>query len=158
MDWAGWATFGFVATVILTSVMVASQLLGLSRMDLPLMLGTMFVEDPDRARVVGFFVHLLNGQVFALLYVAAFALIGYASWWLGALFGLIHGFAALTVIVPLLPGVHPRMASERSGPELTSVLEPPGPLGSNYGRETLIFTLAAHVTYGAILGGFITPR
>ena len=158
MDWAGWATFGFVATVILTSVMVASQLLGLSRMDLPLMLGTIFVEDPDRARVVGFFVHLLNGQVFALLYVAAFALIRFASWWLGALFGLIHGFAALTVIVPLLPGVHPRMASERSGPELNSVLEPPGPLGSNYGRETMVFTLAAHVTYGAILGGFITPR
>jgi len=110
MDWTGWATFGFAATVVLTSIMVASQLLGLSRMDLPLMLGTIFVESPDRARVVGFLLHLVNGQVFALLYAAAFALIGRATWWLGALFGLIHGLAALTMLVPLLPGMHPRMA------------------------------------------------
>jgi hypothetical protein len=158
MDWAGWATFGFVATVLLTGIMVASQLLGLSRMDLPLMLGEFFVERPGRARIVGFFVHLLNGQIFALLYAAAFALIGRATWWMGGLFGLLHGLAALTVIVPLLPGVHPRMASERSGPELHTVLEPPGPLGLNYGRETPLFTLIAHVVYGVVLGGFLNPR
>src|ERR671936_2133652 len=157
VDWAGWATFGFVATVVLTGLMVAGQLAGLSRMDLPYMLGTIVVEDPDRARVAGFVLHLVNGQVFALLYTGAFALIGWASWWLGSLFGLAHGLAALTVIIPLLPGVHPRMASERSGPELHTVLEPPGPFGLNYGRETLVFTLLAHVAYGAILGGFITP-
>jgi hypothetical protein len=157
VDWAGWATFGFVATVLLTGIMVASQLLGLSRMDLPLMLGTIFVEGVDRARVVGFFVHLVNGQVFALLYAAAFALIGRATWWMGALFGLLHGLAALTVIVPLLPGVHPRMASERTGPELRTVLEPPGPLGLNYGGQTPLFTLLAHVAYGAVLGGFLRP-
>ena len=158
MDWAGWATFGFVATVILTGIMVASQLLGLSRMDLPLMLGTLFTEDPDRAGVVGFMVHLANGQVFGLVYAGAFALIGTATWWLGALFGLVHGLAALTLIIPLLPGIHPRMASERSGPDLRAVLEPPGPLGLNYGRETVLFTIAAHVAYGAMLGGFLNPR
>ena len=158
MDWAGWATFGFVATVILTGIMVAGQLLGFSRMDLPYILGTVFVEDPDRARVVGFLIHLVNGQVFALVYTSAFALIGTATWWLGALFGVIHGLAALTVIIPLLPGVHPRMASERSGPELHTVLEPPGPFGLNYGRETFLFTLVAHVAYGTLLGAFLNPR
>src|SRR5438093_13518969 len=158
MDWWGWATFGFVATVVMTGIMVAAQLAGLSRMDIPMMLGTMFVESPDLARVIGFFVHLVNGQAFALLYAAAFTLIGRATWWLGALFGLVHGLAALTVIIPLLPGIHPRMASERSGPELDAVLEPPGPLGLNYGRETFISTVAAHVAYGAILGGFLNAR
>src|SRR6266508_4540322 len=94
MDWWGWATFGFVATVVLTVIMVAAQLAGLSRMDLPMMLGTIFVESPDLARVIGFLVHLINGQVFALMYAAAFALMGTATWWLGASFGLIHGLAA----------------------------------------------------------------
>src|SRR3989337_870572 len=98
MDWAGWATFGFVATVALTTIMVAAQLAGLSRMDIPMMLGTMFVEDPDRARVVGFVIHLMNGQVFALLYAAAFALLQRATWWLGALFGAFHGLAALVLL------------------------------------------------------------
>ena len=91
MDWAGWATFGFVATVILTGIMVAGQLLGFSRMDLPYILGTLFVEDVDRARVLGFLIHLANGQAFALLYAGAFALMGRASWWLGALLPRISG-------------------------------------------------------------------
>ncbi len=157
MDWAGWATFGFVATVILTTIMAASQHWGMSRMDLPFMLGTLFAHDPDRARVLGFLMHLAVGQVFALLYATAFFLIGRATWWLGAVFGLIHGLAALLVVIPLLPGIHPRMASERAGPELDAVLEPPGPMGLNYGRETVLFTLVAHVTYGALLGALLKP-
>jgi len=50
------------------------------------------------------------------------------------------------------------MASERSGPDLHTVLEPPGPLGLNYGRETPLFTVAAHVAYGALLRGFLNSR
>ncbi len=157
MDWAGWATFGFGATVVLTAVMVGAQLLGLSRMDIPLMLGTMFVEDPDKARIVGFFIHLVNGQIFALMYALAFALLEQANWWLGALFGAGHGFVALTIIVPMLPGIHPRMASERSGPSARNVLEPPGLFASNYGRETTVVTIVAHVLYGTLLGVFLTP-
>lgn len=66
MDWAGWAVFGLVATAALTAAMIAAQLAGLTRLDLPLVLGTLVTEDPDRARVVGFFVHLIAGQGFAL--------------------------------------------------------------------------------------------
>jgi uncharacterized membrane protein YagU involved in acid resistance len=157
MDWGGWATFGLGATVALTTIMLLAQLVGLSRMDIPLMLGTMFTENPDRARVVGFFVHLLNGQLFGVFYAAAFSLLGVASWWLGALFGAFHGLAALMVIVPLLPGAHRRMASERGGPCLDAVLEPPGLFALNYGRETPAVTLGAHIIYGAVLGAFLTP-
>lgn len=152
IDWAGWATFGFAATVLLTAILVAAQMSGVTRMDIPMMLGTIWVEDPDRARVVGAIVHLINGQLFALLYLFGFARIGYATWWLGGSFGALHALAALTLIVPLLPGVHPHMASDRSGPELGSVLEPPGLFALNYGRGTAVVTLLAHVAYGALLG------
>jgi hypothetical protein len=157
VDWAGWAIFGIAATVTLTGIMVAAQLSGVTRMDLPLILGTMFTDRPDRARFVGFLVHLVNGQVFAIGYAAAFTALEYSSWWLGALFGLWHGAAALTLLVPLAAGVHPRVASDRSGPSLDAVLEPPGLLSLNYGRETPIVTLIAHVVYGAILGTFLDP-
>jgi len=157
MDWGGWVVFGIAATVTLTAIMVGAQLAGLSRMDIPLMLGTMFTERPDRARFVGFLAHVVNGQVFALGYAAAFSLLGRAEWWIGGLFGAWHGMAALVVLVPLASGVHPRMATERSGPELHAVLEPPGLLALNYGRETPIVALVAHITFGVILGTFLTP-
>src|SRR5205807_6558709 len=107
------------------AVMIAAQLLGLTRLDLPLMLGTIVTEDPDRARVAGFFVHLGIGQGFAFGYAATFALLGRATWWSGGLLGLLHVAVALTVLVPLLPGVNPRMASVRTGTTSTSALEPP---------------------------------
>lgn len=155
MDWGGWAVFGLVATTGLTAVMIAAQLAGRTRLDLPLMLGTIISEDPDRARVAGFAIHLAMGQVFALFYAAGFAKLDRSGWWLGALFGMAHAGVALSVLVPLLPGVHPRMASERAGPASTAVLEPPGLLALNYGAATPVVATGAHVAYGAVLGLFL---
>ncbi len=152
MDWGGWAVFGLAATVALTAVMMLAQLAGQTRLDIPLMLGTIVVGDPDRARVVGFFMHLAMGQAFALLYAASFAVLSFSSWWLGGLFGLLHALAALVAIVPLLPGVHPRMASERAGLATGAVLEPPGLAALNYGAQTPAVAVIAHLAYGVALG------
>ena len=157
MDWAGWAIFGLIATAGLTVILTGSQMLGWTRLDLPLMLGTLFTDDPDRARVIGFFVHLVNGQAFALGYAVAFAAVGSSSWWGGGLLGVLHGFVALMVIIPLLPGINPRMASSRAGRSTGVALEPPGLLALNYGRETPIVTLFAHVAYGVALGLLLQP-
>jgi hypothetical protein len=158
MDWAGWAVFGVIATSLLTGVLIMAQLAGLTRLDLPLMLGTLFVADPDRARVAGFGVHLVFGQVFAFGYAACFALLDTATWWLGALLGAAHVLVAGTVLVPLLPGVHPRMASERAGPGEGAVLEPPGLMALNYGTSSPVVAAVAHVAYGALLGVLLNAR
>jgi hypothetical protein len=155
MDWGGWGVFGCVATAGLTAVMISAQLTGRTRLDLPLMLGTITTEDPDRARVAGFVIHLAIGQGFALFYAAGFAALDRSDWWLGVVFGLAHATVALTVLVPLLPGVHPRMASERAGPDSTAVLEPPGLLALNYGPGTPLTAIGAHAVYGAVLGLFL---
>jgi hypothetical protein len=157
VDWAGWALFGLAATAALTGVMTVAQVSGLTRLDLPLLLGTIATEDPDRARVAGFFIHLAIGEGFAFGYAAAFALLDRATWWLGGLFSVVHVTIALTVLVPLLGGFHPRIASNRAGPSTTAVLEPPGLLGINYGRQTPIVTVAAHLAYGIALGVLLTP-
>lgn len=154
---SGWVTFGFIATVALTAILVAAQLTGHTRMDIPMMFGTIFVEDPDRARVVGSLMHLVNGQFFALFYASGFSLLDQANIWLGGLFGLLHGVAALTLIIPVLPGVHSRMASDRQVPKGDVVLEPPGLLGLNFGRATALVTLGAHAVYGGLLGLLLSP-
>jgi hypothetical protein len=152
VDWAGWAVFGLIATTALTVVMVIAQLGGLSRLDIPLLLGTMVSGDPDRAHVVGILMHLVVGQAFALGYATVFALLGRATWWLGGALGLVHGLVALTIIVPFLPAVHPRMASNRAGPASAASLEPPGMFGLNYGIQTPAVALAAHLLFGVALG------
>lgn len=156
VDWAGWAIFGFVATVLLTGIMVSAQLLGWTRMDLPMMIGTMFSRKIEAARFIGVAVHVAIGQGFALLYALGFARLGRSGALLGGAFGLVHGLAALTLIIPFLPGIHPRMAAERSGPEL-AMLEPPGLLARNYGLGTPAITLGAHVVYGITLGVLLGP-
>jgi hypothetical protein len=146
--------WGFVATIALTTIVQGGQSLGLSRMSLPFILGTMFTANRDRAAMVGFLVHLLNGWLFAFLYALAFESWGRATWWLGGGIGLVHGLAVLVALMPVLPGFHPRMASEERGPEPTRMLEPPGLLALNYGRRTPLLALLAHLVYGAIIGAF----
>lgn len=146
--------WGFVATLILATLMQGGQSLGLSRMSLPFMLGTMFTPDRDRATMIGFLAHLLSGWLFALLYALAFESWHRATWWLGAGIGLVHGLIVLVALMPVLPGFHPRMASEQRGPEPTRMLEPPGFLGLNYGRRTPVLALIAHIVYGTIIGAF----
>jgi hypothetical protein len=154
MNWRGSVLWGFVGTVVLTSLMAGSQWLGLTRMNIPFMLGTILTPDRDRATLVGFLVHLLNGWWLALIYTAAFQSWRRATWWLGAGIGLVHAAFVLLVVMPLLPGLHPRMASEQRGPTPTRQLEPPGFLALNYGRRTPFSVVVAHLLYGAILGVF----
>lgn len=146
--------WGWLATAVLTTLMSAGQGLGLSRMSIPFMIGTLFTADRARAMVLGAVVHWLMGWAFAFFYAALFESLGYANIWLGAGLGLLHGLVVLATVMPILPNFHPRMATKRQGPEPTRALEPPGFLALNYGRQTPVITLLAHVIYGAMLGAF----
>ena len=150
----GAALWGIAATTLLTSLMRGLQAAGVTRMDLPLMLGTMVMPDRDRAKLVGFIMQFVGGFGFAFGYAAIFESWRKANVWLGAVLGFVHGAFVLTAALPILPGIHPRMASEFSGPEPTASLEPPGFMASNYGRGTPVVTMIAHVLFGSILGAF----
>jgi hypothetical protein len=154
MNLPGILLWGFVATVVLTTIMAASQGIGWSRMSIPFLLGTMVTPHRDRAMVLGWLVHMMNGWIFALVYAGAFESWGRATWWLGAGIGLVHAAFVLTAGMVMLPGMHPRMVSEYFGPTPNRQLQPPGFLGLNYGRRTPIVATLAHVIYGGILGAF----
>lgn len=150
--------WGFGATIVLTTLTVAGQSLGLTRIDIPFIVGTMFTADRDRAKFIGVVVHLLNGWLFAFVYALFFENMHAPTVWLGATIGVVQGIFVVTVLLPILPGVHPRMVSEYRGPEPTRLLEPPGFLAVNYGRNTPLVLLVAHGVYGAILGMFYLLR
>ncbi len=157
MNFASWLVWGFASTVTLTTLMASSQGVGLTRMNLPYVLGTMVTPDRDRAKPLGIALHLVNGWVFSLVYVAAFHAWDGPTWWKGAAIGFVHAAFALAAGLPALPGLHPRMASETRGPTVVRQLEPPGFLGLNYGYRTPLSIAIAHVAFGLVLGTFYTP-
>ncbi|MFF8262690.1 hypothetical protein [Streptomyces virginiae] len=151
----GTAAGAFAGTLVLTTALRAAGEMRLTRMDLPFLLGTVVTVDRTRAKVVGYLMHFVNGEVFAFVYYAVFVAIGTAGWWLGALFGLLHGlFAGTALVGVLLPLVHPRMGSTLTSAPEVALLEPPGFLMLNYGPSTPVVTVLAHIGYGAIVGGF----
>lgn len=125
MSAGGTAAGAFVGTLVLTTVLRTASEFKLTRMDLPFLLGTAVTGDRARAKAIGYLMHFVNGELFAFVYYAVFLAIGHAGWWLGALFGLMHGiFAGTALVNVLLPLVHPRMGSPMTSAPKAAQLEP----------------------------------
>lgn len=148
---AGVLLWGFVATVLMTTIMLGAQGLGLSRLSLPFLVGTAVTSRLHWAYLLGYILYALGGWSYAFLYDAIFFSLGYKSWWLGVLMGLIHGTFLLSALMHL-PHVHPRIASDYDQPHSGRAIEPPGFFGLYYGRQTPLVTLLAHALFGAVLG------
>jgi hypothetical protein len=144
-----------VGTIVLTTLLRAASELGWTRMDIPFLLGTALTKDRVRAKALGYALHFVFGLLFALAYYAVFRVVGHSGFLLGAGFGLVHAlFAGSALVNVLLPAVHPRMGTGFDAAGSAPLLEPPGFLLLNYGRQTPVATIVAHVAYGAIVGGF----
>jgi hypothetical protein len=154
MNIANLILWGFAATLVLTTFMAVSKPLGLTRMDIPFILGTMFTSDRNKAPLFGFITHLLMGWTFAFIYGATFESANLHTWWFGTVIGFVHGAFVLSVGLQMLSSFHPRMAHPYQGPTPTKQLEPPGFFALNYGKGTPIITLLAHLIYGSVLGTF----
>lgn len=146
--------WGFAATLVLTTILAIAKPLGLTRMDLPFLLGTLFTANRNKAPWYGFLAHLTIGWIFAIIYGLAFESAGIKTWWFGLAVGLIHGAFVLSAGLQLVAVFHPRMAHPYQGPTPTKQLEPPGFFALNYGRGTPVITMLAHIVYGIILGLF----
>ena len=154
-----WAALvgGLLGTVVLTTMLRAASELNLTRMDIPFLLGTAFSGDRRRAKAIGYLLHFVAGLVFALIYWAAFSVLDEASWWLGGIFGLVHAaFAGAALVTVLLPVVHPLMGSDATSARSSPLLEPPGFMLVNYGSQTPVVSVAAHIAYGLIVGTVIS--
>ncbi len=155
MNAANILVWGFGATLVLSTIMAVSKPLGLTRMDIPFLLGTMITGNRNKAPFYGLILHIITGWIFAFIYALAFYTSGLTNWWLGMLIGLVHGSFVLSGGLQVISSFHPRMAHPYQGPTPTRQLQPPGFFALNYGRSTPLITLIAHIIYGGILGMFL---
>jgi hypothetical protein len=157
MDVLGLVVGALLGTLVMTAVMETAQAARITRISIPFMLGAMVSERRATIRVAGFAMHLANGLIFALGYALLFEVLGRSDWWIGAAAGALHGALALVILLPALQDVHPRMATEDQGPDPTPMLQPPGFLALNYGKQTPLVTVGAHVLYGTIVAALYPP-
>jgi hypothetical protein len=144
--------WGFIATLVMTSLLFMAQNFGWSRLNMPYLLGSFFTGNRNEANVLGFILYVLGGWFFAFVYLLIFSVLGASSWLIGGITGFVHALLLLSLALPMLSYVHPRVASEFDGPDTRKVLEPPGFLGLHYGYRTPLVVLIAQTSYGVILG------
>lgn len=136
---------GFLATAAMTALMYAAPMMGLPKMDIATMLGTMFLASPGPAFWLGMMIHFMMGT---LLFPAVYRFVlqpgGGSGTHLGALWGFILWGVANLMVMPMMGGIHPMVKS--------GMMPAPGFLMLKLGVMAPVGSLIGHLVYGALLG------
>jgi hypothetical protein len=153
---AALAVWGFVASAAMATLLEGAQLSGYTRMSLPFLFGAFASGNRRGAIVLGYVFYLLGGWAFAVVYALCLQTLHVAAAGSGAATGVVlgfgHGLFLIAVFLPLLPYIHPRLASDYDGVHALPQIEPPGPFGLNYGWATPLATVLAQALFGLVFG------
>ena len=145
ISWLGAIVWGVVATIAFTLFSMMGKAVGMTRMDLLDLLGSMVAPVGSKAsRAIGALIHHANGALLAIAWAYGVALMGLPANWLTALgWGVILWILAL-LMMSTIGAVHPAI---RRGDQ-----EDPGPGATNFGAMTPVGSLMGHLVYGLVLG------
>ncbi len=142
MNALGAIVAGLAGTIVMSMVMAMAPLMGMPKMDIVGMLGSMFAKDGNTA--LGWMMHLMMGIVFALMYAVLWSLhIGAATLVFGALFGIGHWLIA-GLIMGGVPMAH-------AGVKAGAVQAPGVYMMNNGGIMAFMGGLIGHVVYGLVV-------
>jgi uncharacterized membrane protein YagU involved in acid resistance len=118
MNYAAVIIAGLAGTVAMTILMYLAPLMGMPKLDIISMLGTMFTSNKTVATIIGVMAHLMMGVVFAFIYVLLWSFgIGSPTWLWGLIFGAVHGLMVY-LIMPMINRMHPRPVEMEGGTKL----------------------------------------
>ena len=130
---------GIVGTVVMTLVMAMAPKMGVPKMDIVGLLGSMFGAPPNRA--LGLLIHMMMGIVFGLVYAALWAAgLGAPTLLFGLLFGVVHWLIA-GAMMAAIPMMH-------KGIKTGKVPAPGAYMTNNGGAMAFMGGLIGHVLFG----------
>ncbi|MDQ7827574.1 MAG: hypothetical protein QN122_01250 [Armatimonadota bacterium] len=133
---------GLVGTAAITPLLYMGPMMGMPRMDMVGMLGTMVAPPGAAAVVLGMVMHFVLGAIFAIVYAALWAVgLGAPTWLWGLIFGFVHA-VVVRGLMPVVMRMHPRR------PEMA--LNGKATAGVIMGH--LVFGLVVALVYRAIAG------
>jgi len=134
---------GLVATVVFTMVLMMAPKMGMPKMDIVSLLGSMFSAKSNLA--LGWMMHLMMGVVFALIYAFLWSNgIGLATWLNGLIFGAIH-WLIVGVMMAVIPMMHVGIKS--------GAVQAPGMwmTGNGGGMMAFMGGLVGHMIFGVVV-------
>lgn len=132
---------GIVATLVFTTVLVMAPKMGMPKMDIVSLLGSMFSARSNP--VLGWMMHLMMGIVFALIYAFLWSLgFGRATWGIGLIFGAVH-WLIVGMVMGMIPMLH-------VGIKRGAVKAPGLWMTNNGGVMAFMGGLVGHAIFGAV--------
>ena len=109
---------GLAGTVAMTILMYLAPLMGMPKLDIIAMLGTMFTSNKTVSTIIGVMAHLMMDVVFAFIYALLWSFgIGSPTWLWGLIFGAVHGLVVY-MIMPMINRMHPRSVEMEGGTKM----------------------------------------
>ena len=136
---------GFLATLVITTVMSVLLLFGVAQVDLPIWLSRLFVSDPVTVQAIGLATHLTMGLGFAWVFALVEPHLRFSPGQNGLVFGVVVWAMVQAIGVPTLSEVASLIRADHG---VSSV----GWLASRLGVGAAIASLVAHLAYGVSLG------
>lgn len=133
---------GIVGTVVFTAVLMMAPKMGMPKMDIVDLLGSMFSAKSNP--VLGWMMHLMMGVVFALIYAFLWSSgVGAATWVYGLIFGAIH-WLIVGMAMAMIPMMHVGIKS--------GAVKAPGLwMTNNGGVMAFMGGLVGHAIFGAVV-------
>ncbi|HKZ85226.1 MAG TPA: DUF6789 family protein [Anaerolineae bacterium] len=142
MNIVGAVVAGIVGTAVISIVMAMAPRMGMPKMAIWEMLGSMFSKDGNNT--LGWVLHFMMGAIFAIIYAALWSAgVGSVSVGSGALFGAVHWLAA-GLVMGGMPMLH-------EGIKAGTVQAPGVYMLSNGGVMAFMGGLIGHVIYGVVV-------
>ena len=139
MDIVGAIVAGLVGTAVMTALMYVAPMMGMPKMDIIGMLGTMLTPNRETATLLGIVIHFMMGVLFAIVYALLWSAgLGDPAWIWGLIFGAVHGLIVI-IGMPIMMRMHPRRPEMESG-----LLTVTGQLMGH-----MVFGLVVALVYGA---------
>lgn len=141
MNIIGAIVAGLAGTVVISMIMAMGPRMGMPKMAIWEMLGTMFSKEGNVG--LGWVMHFMMGMIFAIIYAALWAAgIGSATLLSGVVFGAVH-FLIAGLMMGGMPMLH---AGIKAG-----TVQAPGVLMLNSGVMGFMGGLIGHVVYGLVV-------
>lgn len=129
-----------VATLVFTMVLMMAPKMGMPKMDIVSLLGSMFGKNIP---ILGWMMHLMMGVVFGFIYAYLWSFgIGSPTWLNGLIFGAVH-WLIVGVVMGAIPMIHLGM---KNG----SVQAPGLWMTKNGGLMAFMGGLAGHMVFGLV--------